>query len=96
MLTKNNCNFYSETDSEIVAHLIANNYDGNLFNATANIVKKLKGSFALAIISALEPETIVLVKKENPLIIGIGDSEIFVASDMTALIPYTDTFIFRG
>jgi glucosamine--fructose-6-phosphate aminotransferase (isomerizing) len=94
MLSKNNCNFFSETDSEIVAHLIANDYRGDLLKATVNIVKNLKGSFALAIISALEPDTIVLVKKENPLIIGIGCDEIFVASDITALFPYTDTFIF--
>jgi glucosamine--fructose-6-phosphate aminotransferase (isomerizing) len=83
----------SETDSEIIAHLIASEYKGDLLKTTFNTVKNLKGSFALAIISELEPETIILVKKENPLIIGISEDEVFVASDMTALIPYTNDFI---
>lgn len=92
LVSKNN-NLQSETDSEIIAHLIANEYKGDLLEATINTVKNLKGSFALAIISDMEPETIVLVKKENPLIIGMTEEEVFVASDMTALIPYTDNFI---
>lgn len=83
----------SETDSEIIAHLIAEKYNGDLLNSAINTVKNLKGSYALAIISDKEPETLVLVKKENPLIIGIGEDEIFVASDLTALTAYTDNFI---
>ena len=86
-------NLQSETDSEIIVHLIANEYKGDLLEATINTVKNLKGSFALAIISVMEPETIILVKKENPLIIGMAEGEVFVASDITALIPYTDNFI---
>ena len=92
-IIKKRYDLQSETDSEIIAHLIAGEYNGDLLSTTINAVKNLKGTYALAIISEEEPETLILVKNENPLIIGIGDDEIFVASDLTALTSYTDNFI---
>lgn len=85
--------FQSETDTEVVPHLIEEFYNGDIFEATLSAVKLLKGSFALAIFSKREKDKIVAVRKESPLIIGIGNNENFLASDIPALLPYTKNVV---
>lgn len=85
--------FQSETDTEVVPHLIEEYYNGDIFEATLKAVKHLRGSFALAIFSKREKDKIVAVRKESPLIIGLGENENFLASDIPALLPYTKNVV---
>ncbi len=78
------CNFTSDTDTEVIVHLINRHYNGNCLEAIAHTVKLLKGSFALAIMCEDEPETIFCAKKSSPLLIGTG-AESTIASDISAM-----------
>ncbi len=80
--------FVSDTDTEVVAHLLERDYNGDLVSSLVNTVKKLEGSFALAILCKNLPDTLILIKKESPLIIGKGADGFLVASDINALSPY--------
>jgi len=82
--------FTSQTDSEIIAHLIEDEYEGNLEKAVFSSIKKIKGSFAFVAICEDEPEKLVGARNESPLIIGVGDNENFLASDVTALLKFTN------
>ncbi len=84
------CNFRSDTDTEVIVHLINRHYGGNCLEAIANTAKLLEGSFALAILCEDEPDTIFCVKKSSPLLIGIG-TESTVASDISAIHRKADT-----
>jgi len=86
--------FESETDTEVIAHLIHSNYKDNIFEAVKLSVTQIKGSFALAVIAVNEPDKIILARHDSPLVIGIADGENFAASDIPALISYTNKFIF--
>ncbi|MBC7196013.1 MAG: glutamine--fructose-6-phosphate aminotransferase, partial [Deferribacterales bacterium] len=86
--------FESETDTEVIAHLIHSNYKSDIFEAVKVSVKQIKGSFALAVISVNEPDKIILARHDSPLVIGISEGENFAASDIPALISYTNKFIF--
>ena len=79
----------SETDTETVAHLVESYYAGDLSDAVARTVKRLDGSYALAVMHRAEPDTIVAARKDSPLIIGVGDGETIVASDIPAVLEYT-------
>ncbi len=79
----------SETDTETIAHLIESYYDGDLVRAVARAIKDLDGSYALAVVHMDEPDTIIAARKDSPLIIGIGDGESIVASDIPAVLQYT-------
>ena len=92
-LIKKGHKFLSETDTEVVPHLIEEYYEGDLLKAVINAVNKLKGSFALAILSKKEKDKIIAVRKESPLIVGIGKNENFLASDIPALLPYTKNIV---
>ncbi|MGQ9845364.1 MAG: glutamine--fructose-6-phosphate transaminase (isomerizing) [Caldisericia bacterium] len=92
-LIKKGHKFLSETDTEVVPHLIEEYYEGDLLKAVLNAVNKLKGSFALAILSKKEKDKIIAVRKESPLIVGIGKNENFLASDIPALLPYTKNIV---
>jgi len=81
--------FRSNTDTEVIAHLIARNYGGDLLDAVLRVVGKLKGAFAFAVITVHEPNRIVGVKQGSPLVVGIGEGENFLASDIPAILPYT-------
>jgi glucosamine--fructose-6-phosphate aminotransferase (isomerizing) len=85
--------FTSETDSEVVAHLIEEYYSGDLETAVLKTVKRLEGTFGLAVLHADNDSQIVMVKRGSPIIIGIGDNEFFAASDANALLPYTQKII---
>jgi glucosamine--fructose-6-phosphate aminotransferase (isomerizing) len=85
--------FISETDSEVVPHLIEEYYEGSLVDAVLKAVNRLKGSFALVIVSSNEPDKIIGVKMNSPLIVGIGKGEMFLASDVTPLLAHTKEVI---
>jgi len=81
--------FKSETDTEVVPHLIEHFYSGDLFEALKKTISKLEGSFALGVISRREPGTIVAARKSSPLIAGLGEGENFIASDIPAVLQHT-------
>ncbi len=85
--------FLSETDTEVVPHLIEEYYEGDILKAVLKAVNKLRGSFALAILSKKERDKIIAVRKESPLIVGVGKNENFLASDIPALLPHTKNIV---
>lgn len=93
-LIKDGYSFYSETDSEVIANLIDKYYKKDLSTSVKKVVDLLEGSFSLAVISSRDPETLVLVRKESPLILGIIDNGVFAASDITAILNYTRDVIY--
>lgn len=82
-------NFASDTDTEVIVQLIDYMYDGDIKNTIIQVTKKLKGSYALAVMCAQEPEKLIAVKKDSPLIIGVGEDENYIASDIPALLSKT-------
>ncbi len=81
--------FISETDTEVVAHLVNYFYEGDLKTAVMRAVKMLEGSYALGVMSVREPHRIVAARKDSPLVIGLGKGENLIASDFPALLEYT-------
>lgn len=81
--------FRSETDTEVLVHLIESYYSGDLLVAVSQALKEVTGAYAIAVVSAHEPERIVAARKDSPLIIGTSKEENFVASDVAAVIEYT-------
>ncbi|MDO4486227.1 MAG: glutamine--fructose-6-phosphate transaminase (isomerizing) [Bacillota bacterium] len=81
-------NFKSETDSEVIAHLIGIFYDGDLLEAVNKAVAEMRGAYAVCAIAAAEPDKIVAVRKDAPLVAGIGKGFNFIASDIPALLKY--------
>ncbi len=86
--------FESETDTEVVVHLLEENYHGNLKKAVMKAASRLRGSYALGILCADAPETVFAVREASPLILGAGAGENFFASDVTALVSYTRNAIY--
>ncbi|MFC4257710.1 glutamine--fructose-6-phosphate transaminase (isomerizing) [Marinobacter lacisalsi] len=88
--------FTSQTDTEVIAHLIEKHYqeDRNLFRAVKAAIGQLRGAFALAVVHADEPDHLVVCREGSPLVIGVGIGENFIASDQLALLPVTDRFMF--
>ena len=87
--------FNTATDTEVIAALIDYYYDGNTKEAIEKAIKELKGSYALAIINDLE-DKLYAVRCESPLILGIGDNEYFVTSDISSILPYTNKYVLLG
>lgn len=92
-LLKKGATFYSETDTEVVANLVGYYYakTGDFVQSVREAMARLEGSFALGILCADEPGKIIAVKKDSPLIFGFGEGENFVASDVPAILKYTQT-----
>ena len=88
LLTKG-YHFTSETDTEVVAHLLDSVYEGDILEATKKVLKRIRGAYALGIMAVNEPDRIIAVRKESPLIIGLGEGENFIASDIPAILKYT-------
>ncbi|MCZ8513821.1 glutamine--fructose-6-phosphate transaminase (isomerizing) [Paenibacillus filicis] len=86
--------FISETDTEVLSHLIAHHYDGDLAQAVRKAVSHVRGAYAIAVLSEHEPDKLVAVRWASPLIIGVGQGENFIGSDIPAILEYTrDVYI---
>ena len=88
-LAERGAEFSSETDTELLAHLIAEEYDGDLHGAVRRAVSRATGAYALVAISLKEPGRMVAVRMISPLVIGLGDDEVFLASDIPAILHRT-------
>ena len=88
--------FPSDTDTEVVPHLIEANYKGDFLAAVRAALKRIKGAYALAMFSSDDPELLVGARLNAPLVVGLGDGEYYVASDITAIIPYTKRVLVLG
>jgi glucosamine--fructose-6-phosphate aminotransferase (isomerizing) len=86
--------FSSDTDTEVLAHLFEDCYNGDLERAVRGALLRVEGSYAVAVISDNEPDVIVAARKDSPLIVGLGDGENFLASDIPAIRKYTNKVIY--
>lgn len=86
--------FHSETDSEVVVHLLDYYYNGNMMAALKKVINEIQGSYALCIVSTFEPDVIYVTKKDSPLVLGKSDYASFGASDIPALLDYTKDVYF--
>ncbi len=89
LINEHHVQFESETDTEVVVHLIDHYYEGDLLEAVFKAVEKMKGAFAIGAICCDEPDKIVAVRKDSPLVVGLGKDENIIASDIPALLKYT-------
>lgn len=85
-LTKKGVKFHSQTDTEVVAHLIDQYMTGDLLEAVAQAVRQLQGSFALGVVSSLAPNCLIGVRKESPLVVGVAGSQAMLASDVAPIL----------
>ncbi|AXU52024.1 glucosamine--fructose-6-phosphate aminotransferase [Clostridioides difficile] len=81
--------FESQTDTEVIAHLVDKYYEGNLLDAVYKTISKLRGAYALGVICKEHGNELVAVRKDSPLVVGVGEGENFIASDIPALLKYT-------
>lgn len=84
----------TETDTEVIAHLIDYYYDGDLLEATYKAVHRMQGAYAIGVISKNEPDRLIAVRKDSPLIVGLGEHENFIASDIPAILKHTKDVLF--
>lgn len=94
MLKSKGYEFKSETDTEVIPHLIDMYYDGNILCAVKKAVSHLDGSYALGVICEYEPDKLIAVRNHSPLIIGVGEGENFIASDIPAILSETRKITF--
>ena len=94
MLIKKGHKFKSSTDTEVIAHLIEDKYNRNIEEATRNALKQIEGSYALGVICSKEPDKLIAARNESPLILGLGKDENFIASDVPAILKYTNKVIY--
>lgn len=93
-LNKKGVNFKSETDTEVIAHLVNYFLESDLKAAVSKAVRMLEGSYAIGVISSRFPDEIVAVRKDSPLVVGLGNNENFIASDIPAILEYTKDVYF--
>jgi len=86
--------FVSETDTEVLAHLIEDCLDGDLVAAVRTALSRVDGSYAIGVLWAREPELLVAARNQSPLVMGVGEDACYIASDIPALLPYTREVIF--
>lgn len=84
--------FISETDTEVIAHLADYYYNGDLLETVVKIIHKVEGSYALGILSGDQPDRMIAVRKDSPLVVGLGEEESFIASDIPAVLEHTRRF----
>ena len=85
--------FLSDTDTEVLVHLVADEYDDDLVEAIRRAIGRAKGAYALVVMSSRDPGRIVAARMISPLVVGFGDGETFLASDIPAILPYTRTVL---
>ena len=88
-LTAKGFEFISETDTEVIAHLVEYYYNGDIIDTMLRVINKVEGSYALGVLCADNPDSFVAVRKESPLIVGLGEDENFIASDIPAILKHT-------
>lgn len=93
-LVKKGHRFKSETDTEVIAHLIEENFKGDLEEATRKTLRRIEGAYAIGVISTRDPEKLVAARYGSPLIVGLGAGEYFIASDVPAILNRTREVIF--
>ncbi|MDC7125640.1 MAG: glutamine--fructose-6-phosphate transaminase (isomerizing) [Spirochaetales bacterium] len=93
-LSENGVKLLTETDSEVIAHLVANFYDGDLERAVKEALKHLEGTYGIVAIHADEPGRMVGARNGSPLVLGLGEDEMFLASDVTAMMSYTKQVVY--
>ncbi|HSB54898.1 MAG TPA: glutamine--fructose-6-phosphate transaminase (isomerizing), partial [Gemmatimonadales bacterium] len=86
--------FKSDTDTEVLAHLVGECYNGNLEEAVAQALREVEGAYGIAVICADEPDVLVAARKGSPLLVGVGDGEWFVASDASAILSQTRSVVY--
>ncbi len=91
-LQNNGYKFVSETDTEVVAQLFDFYYDGNMVDTLIKVIKRVRGSYALAVMCTEKPDEIVAVRKDSPMLIGLGEGENYIASDIPAVLEYTKNY----
>ena len=95
-LMKEGATFYSSTDTEVIAVLINKYYKKSMVEAINKTLKKIKGSYALAIICDDDPDTLYAIRCQSPLLLGVGKDEYFVTSDIGAILNYTNKYVLLG
>ncbi|MBI5267496.1 MAG: glutamine--fructose-6-phosphate transaminase (isomerizing) [candidate division Zixibacteria bacterium] len=93
-LQRNGYTMHSETDTEILVHLVHLHYNGDLTEAVRAALTQVEGTYAIAVVSQLHPDTIVAARKGSPLVLGHGDGENFVASDVSAMLEHTNRVVY--
>jgi glucosamine--fructose-6-phosphate aminotransferase (isomerizing) len=86
--------FYSETDTEVLAHLIGDCHKGDLFQAVCDALHQVEGTFGIAVLSAREPGKIITARRGSPIVIGVGEGETIIASDASAILAHTQRVIY--
>ena len=81
--------FSSDTDTEVISQLIQDMYNGNILDTVSKVVKRLEGSYAVGVLHKNHPDELICAREHSPLVIGIGEKENFIASDISALLKYT-------
>lgn len=93
-LKSSGCKFASETDTEVLVHMIAECYEGDLLQAVCAVLQKVHGTFGIALLCEMEPNRLVVARRGSPIVIGVGTDETIVASDASAVISYTRQVIY--
>ena len=94
MLQKRGYTFTSDTDTEVLAHLIQECFDGNLEDAVIEALSQVEGTYGIAVISSVDTHKIVAARKGSPLLVGLGEDEFFVASDVSAILAHTRQVVY--
>jgi len=94
MLISEGHKFKSDTDSEVIAHLVEKYYSDDIYKAVKESIKLMDGSYAIAVLHSDHPNQIIATKNKSPLILGLGKNENFIASDVPAILKYTNDIIF--